>query len=174
MDKKTKTMITALAQWLNQHEAKLMTAESCTGGLIASQMTAVAGSSSWFECAIVSYSNEAKQHFLGVEQTIIQEHGAVSEATARAMAAGCLANPRVDCALAVTGIAGPTGGTVAKPVGTVCFAWGLKPSVLGLNSDAWLIETAKKRFFGNRNMVQDQSCFFALEGLFGFLTGVAK
>lgn len=98
------------------------TAESCTGGLIAGTLTAISGSSSVVECGFVTYSNEAKTRMLGVAMTLIEEHGAVSEAVARAMAAGALSRSRADCAVAVTGIAGPGGGTAEKPVGLVYIA----------------------------------------------------
>ena len=102
---------------------RLATAESCTGGLIAGVITSIAGSSDWFERGFVTYSNEAKQEMLGVPRELIETHGAVSEATAKAMAEGALVHSRADCAVAVTGIAGPGGGTPTKPVGMVCFGW---------------------------------------------------
>ena len=101
----------------------LATAESCTGGMIAAACTDLAGSSQWFERGFVTYSNEAKAEMLAVPPGLIEEHGAVSESVARAMADGALAHSRAQVSLAVTGVAGPTGGTKAKPVGTVWFAW---------------------------------------------------
>lgn len=101
---------------------KIATAESCTGGLVAGALTAIAGSSDVFERGFVTYSNEAKVEDLGVAEAIIQAHGAVSEATARAMAEGALEVSNADIAVAVTGIAGPGGGTADKPVGLVHFA----------------------------------------------------
>ena len=101
----------------------LATAESCTGGMIAAACTDLSGSSQWFERGFVTYSNEAKAEMLGVPPGLIEEHGAVSEPVARAMADGALAHSRAQVSLAVTGVAGPTGGTEAKPVGTVWFAW---------------------------------------------------
>ena len=101
----------------------LATAESCTGGMIAAACTDLSGSSQWFERGFVTYSNEAKAEMLGVPPGLIEEHGAVSEPVARAMADGALAHSRAQVSLAVTGVAGPTGGTKAKPVGTVWFAW---------------------------------------------------
>ncbi|NHC08297.1 nicotinamide-nucleotide amidase [Azonexus fungiphilus] len=103
--------------------AWLATAESCTGGWVAETVTAIAGSSAWFDRGFVTYSNAAKTEMLGVPETTLARHGAVSEATARAMAQGALAHSRADWALAITGIAGPGGGSPEKPVGTVCFAW---------------------------------------------------
>ena len=101
----------------------LATAESCTGGLIAAACTDLAGSSQWFERGVVSYSNAAKTELLGVDADLIAQHGAVSEPVARAMAEGVLARSHAQVSLAVTGVAGPTGGSADKPVGTVCFAW---------------------------------------------------
>ena len=101
----------------------LAPAESCTGGMIAAACTDLSGSSQWFERGFVTYSNEAKAEMLGVPPGLIEEHGAVSEPVARAMADGALAHSRAQVSLAVTGVAGPTGGTKAKPVGTVWFAW---------------------------------------------------
>ncbi len=111
----------ALGQTLLEAGYRIVTAESCTGGLVAAAITAVAGSSDWFERGFVTYSNEAKCELLGVPRVLIDEHGAVSEPVARVMAEGALAHTPADCALSVTGIAGPGGGTPAKPVGTVCF-----------------------------------------------------
>lgn len=101
----------------------LVTAESCTGGGVAECVTRTAGSSAWFDRGFVTYTNEAKQELLGVHIQTLDNHGAVSEETAREMAEGALKESNADIALAVTGIAGPGGGTVAKPVGMVCFAW---------------------------------------------------
>lgn len=103
----------------------LATAESCTGVLIAQRMTSVAGSSRWFDRGFVTYSNAAKEEMLGVPPALIQRHGAVSEPVVLAMAAGALASSRADASVAVSGVAGPEGGTTAKPVGTVCLAWQL-------------------------------------------------
>lgn len=116
-------LVLPLAERLRARGWRLATAESCTGGLIAAACTAVAGSSDWYERGWVSYSNEAKTELLGVDAAVIAAHGAVSEPVARAMAEGALARSRADLALAVTGIAGPTGGTPAKPVGLVWLAW---------------------------------------------------
>src|SRR5512141_3179299 len=101
----------------------LTTAESCTGGWVAQAVTAIAGSSDWFERGFVTYSDAAKQEMLGVSAATLAAHGAVSEQTAREMAAGAIAHSRAQVALAITGIAGPSGGSPQKPVGMVCFAW---------------------------------------------------
>ncbi len=114
--------IETLAHMLRERGLLLVTAESCTGGLIAAACTSVAGSSDWFERGIVSYSNEAKTELLGVPAALITKHGAVSAEVARAMAEGALTHSPADLSLAVTGVAGPSGGTAAKPVGTVWLA----------------------------------------------------
>ena len=115
-----------IGQWLAIRRCKLATAESCTGGGIAELITATAGSSGWFDCGFVTYSNKSKQAMLGVSKATLATHGAVSEATVREMVIGALARSQAQFALAVSGIAGPGGGSSDKPVGTVCFAWGLK------------------------------------------------
>ena len=108
---------------LQAKEFKLVTAESCTGGWVAQAMTAIPGSTAWFERGFVTYSNEAKQEMLNVQAETLAQWGAVSEQTAKEMAAGALLASHAQVSLAVTGIAGPSGGTVEKPVGFVCFAW---------------------------------------------------
>ena len=112
-----------ILQTLLQRGEMLATAESCTGGMIAAACTDLAGSSQWFERGFVTYSNEAKTEMLGVPAALIAQHGAVSEPVARAMASGALAHSRAQVSLAVTGVAGPSGGSADKPVGTVWFAW---------------------------------------------------
>lgn len=114
--------VLALATALRARGWRIAAAESCTGGLIAAACTSVAGSSDWFERGLVTYSNAAKTELLGVDAALIARHGAVSEAVARAMAEGALARAPVQLAVAVTGIAGPGGGTEGKPVGLVYFA----------------------------------------------------
>ncbi|BDT69466.1 nicotinamide-nucleotide amidohydrolase PncC [Comamonadaceae bacterium OS-1] len=107
----------------------LATAESCTGGMIAAACTDLAGSSTWFERGFVTYSNAAKTEMLGVDAALIARHGAVSEAVARAMAAGALAHSHAQAAVAVTGVAGPSGGSADKPVGTVWFGFAVAGQV---------------------------------------------
>jgi nicotinamide-nucleotide amidase len=133
----------------------LATAESCTGGWIAQAVTSVSGSSSWFERGFVTYSNAAKQELLGVREATLAAEGAVSEAAAREMAAGALARSRAQVTVAVTGVAGPTGGTAAKPVGMVCFAWQAP-------GGAW---SETRRFDGDREAVRRQAVAAALEGV---------
>jgi nicotinamide-nucleotide amidase len=114
---------TPLARLLLKNGWLMATAESCTGGLIAATCTELPGSSNWFERGFVSYSNAAKCELLGVDAALIEAHGAVSEPVVRAMAVGALAHSRAQVAVAVTGVAGPSGGSAAKPVGTVWLAW---------------------------------------------------
>ena len=132
------------------------TAESCTGGLVAGAITAIAGSSGWFDRGFVTYTNEAKIDMLGVDPDALARNGAVSEATAIAMAEGALGASRADVAVAVTGIAGPAGGTAAKPVGTVCFAWARR----GGPSTA-----TTHHFSGSREAVRLATVIVALQGL---------
>ena len=114
-----------LATALQQRGWMMATAESCTGGLIAGACTDLSGSSNWFERGFVTYSNQAKMDLLGVDAAVLQHEGAVSEAVARAMVHGALARAPVQVAVAVTGVAGPTGGSAEKPVGTVWFGWNI-------------------------------------------------
>lgn len=134
---------------------RLATAESCTGGWAAMALTAVPGSSDWFERGYVTYSNAAKREDLGVRESTLAQQGAVSEATAREMAAGALERSGAHVALAVTGVAGPSGGTAHKPVGLVCFAW----------SHGGKIRSETRRFDGDRESVRRQSVLRALEGV---------
>ena len=142
-----------VATALKTRGAVLVTAESCTGGWVAQALTAIAGSSSWFDRGFVTYSNEAKQEMLGVRGETLAEHGAVSEETAAEMARGALQKSRGTMSLAITGIAGPGGGTPAKPVGTVCFAWATK---------AGLERAETKHFTGDREAVRRQSVEYSL------------
>lgn len=132
----------------------MTTAESCTGGWVAQAITAVPDSSEWFERGFVTYTHLAKQEMLGVTAATLDAHGAVSEQTAREMAQGALARSHAPVAVAVTGVAGPSGGTPQTPVGTVCFGWGVKGGV---------IQTATQQFAGNREAVRRQAVAFALE-----------
>ena len=116
------SLLSQLTEQLQARSFMIATAESCTGGLVAALLTECPGSSNWFERGFVTYSNLAKQESLGVDEQLIQNFGAVSIPVAEAMAAGALNHSQADIALAVTGIAGPAGGSVEKPVGTVCFA----------------------------------------------------
>ena len=122
-DHETGTAAALLADALLTRGSKLATAESCTGGMIAAACTELAGSSNWFERGFVTYSNEAKSESLGVDPALIAAHGAVSEVVARAMAFGAIRHSHAQVSIAVTGVAGPTGGSKSKPVGTVWFGF---------------------------------------------------
>ena len=134
----------------------LATAESCTGGWVAEAVTAVAGSSAWFERGFITYSNEAKREMLGVPAELIERHGAVSEEVARAMAAGALRHSRAQIAVSITGVAGPSGGSVDKPVGHVCFGW-------AVGNLTQVVET--KRFIGDREAIRRAAVEHALQGV---------
>ena len=139
---------------------EVATAESCTGGGVATAITNISGSSKWFERGFVTYSNEAKKEMLGVSRDTLRKHGAVSEEVACEMAAGALKHSHADVSVAVTGIAGPTGGSRKKPVGLVWFAWGARGGA---------IQTCRFRFRGGRDAVRIQSVAVALQGLIDLL-----
>lgn len=155
-DSELRSAAARLAEKLLARDLKLATAESCTAGWIAKCCTDLAGSSAWFERGFVSYSNAAKQQLLGVEQAVLESEGAVSEAVALQMAAGALANSEAEVCVAVTGIAGPDGGSEDKPVGTVWFGW----AVPGGQSKAECM-----CFNGDRETVRRHTVMHALEGL---------
>lgn len=152
----------ALGDALRARRLRVATAESCTGGLVAGAVTSVAGSSEWFERGFVTYSNDAKRELLGVPPALIEAHGAVSEPVATAMAEGALAASAADCAVSVTGVAGPGGGTAAKPVGMVCFGYALRGGTPR-------VET--RRFAGDRAAVRSTSVEVALAGLIDLVAG---
>ncbi len=135
-----------LGHALSAQRLVLATAESCTAGGVSYAVTLVPGSSEWFERGFITYSNEAKIQVLGVAPAYLRDFGAVSEPVARAMALGAISHSAAQVALAVTGIAGPDGGTEAKPVGTVCFAWAIRRDA---NQAPW-VKTATQRFDGDR------------------------
>ena len=153
-------LATLVGARLKAQAAMLASAESCTGGWVAQAVTAVAGSSEWFERGFVTYSNAAKTEMLGVKDDTLDAHGAVSEQTAREMAEGALRHSRAQVAVAITGIAGPSGGSPEKPVGTVCFAWS---SAMG----ATVAQT--RQFKGDRESVRRQSVIVALQGVLEML-----
>ena len=152
------SQIQVLAATLLEKNLLLATAESCTGGGVAHACTDLAGSSDWFIGGFVTYSNEAKARMIGVPAEMIAEHGAVSEPVARAMAEGVLAHSEATISVSITGVAGPGGGSVEKPVGTVCFAWAVQ-------GRATLSECAL--FSGDRASVREQSVAHAIQGLLG-------
>jgi nicotinamide-nucleotide amidase len=149
------SMTTQLAASLQDKGWMLATAESCTGGLIAAACTELPGSSNWFDCGFVTYSDEAKVALLGVDEASIRAHGAVSEAVARAMAFGAARRSHARVSVAVTGIAGPAGGSKEKPVGTVWFGYMVDGS----------LTSETKRFAGDRAAVREATVDHALAGL---------
>ena len=148
-------LATQVGARLKAARALLVTAESCTGGWVAQAVTSIAGSSDWFERGFVTYSNASKEELLGVRKKTLEDHGAVSEETAREMAQGALARAQATLALAITGVAGPGGGSRDKPVGMVCFAWADKKRTV--------VET--RHFSGDRESVRRQSVIHALQGV---------
>jgi len=145
---------------LKTRKLMLATAESCTGGWVAEAVTMVPGSSEWFERGFVTYTYISKREMLGVKEATLSKHGAVAEEVVREMVGGALAHSHAQVAVAVSGVAGPGGGTPDKPVGTVCFAWGMKGSV---------VRSETRRFPGDREAVRRQSVEHALNGVLALL-----
>ncbi|MEW6370966.1 MAG: CinA family protein [Pseudomonadota bacterium] len=137
----------------------LATAESCTGGGVSQAITEIAGSTGWFDCGFVTYSNNSKTELLDVPAALIAQFGSVSEEVAGVMAEGALSNSVADVALSTTGIAGPTGAVPGKPVGTVCFGWSRGGTTL----------TERLVFQGDRHAVREQTVIHALRGLLRFI-----
>jgi len=159
MDSELFKLAEQLGRLLKANGNTLATAESCTGGWIAQSITDIAGSSAWFDRGFVTYSNAAKMQMLGVSAQTLEKYGAVSAETAREMATGALTHSAADVAVAVTGIAGPDGGTTEKPVGTVFIAWADKNGKTNV---------VKKQFSGNRRQIRAQTVASALEGMWLF------
>ena len=155
-DPEMESLAAELGRRLAARGARVATAESCTGGLVAGAITTIAGSSGWFERGYVTYSNDAKVEMLGVSQATLDGHGAVSEPIAREMAEGALQSSRADLAVAVTGVAGPGGGTAAKPVGMVCFAWAVRDGATAATTH---------HLPGDREAVRLASVVIAIQGL---------
>jgi nicotinamide-nucleotide amidase len=153
-----------LAQTLLAKGFKIALAESCTGGLLAAQLTSLAGSSDWFERGFITYSNQAKEESIGVPKEVIERYGAVSEEVAKAMAEGVLNHSLAQISAAITGIAGPGGGSANKPVGMVCFAWGMQVD------DQIQTRSQTKQFSGDRQSIREQACVYAIESLLEQLT----
>jgi len=149
-------LATALGAALKAHGLMLALAESCTGGMVAQVVTSVAGSSAWLDRGFVTYSNAAKIEMLGVSAQTLENFGAVSEEVAAEMALGALKNSHAQIAASITGIAGPDGGSEAKPVGTVCFAWA------GLSFPT---STIIRCFEGNRDNIRQQATTFLMRQL---------
>ena len=159
---KLQTLSLEVGKRLKRGGRMLVTAESCTGGWVAQAVTSVAGSSDWFERGFVTYSNDSKQELLGVRAETLARHGAVSEQAAAEMARGALERSRGNIAVAVTGVAGPAGGSAAKPVGMVCFAWASRDHP---------VRSETRRFAGDRESVRRQSVVRALQGVLEVLGG---
>lgn len=155
-------LVTELATVLVEREYLLATAESCTGGGIAAACTDLAGSSQWFECGFVTYSNESKSSLLGVSEETLITHGAVSQQTVHAMVVGAVNSSRANVAVATSGIAGPGGGSAKKPVGTVWIAWG------GEKNGKTEVESQCFLFDGDRESVRQQAVYQALANLLGW------
>ncbi|PCH64904.1 MAG: damage-inducible protein CinA [Gammaproteobacteria bacterium] len=152
-------LVEQIASLLVKRDWLLTTAESCTGGGVAQCLTSVRGSSQWFDRGYITYSNASKQEMLGVREELLEQYGAVSEQVVIAMARGALAHSRAQVSLAVTGIAGPDGGSDEKPAGTVWFAWALETET----------KASCEIFAGDRQAVRRQSEEFALRGLLELL-----
>lgn len=155
-DAHLENLIQHVADTLLDRKLQLTTAESCTGGWLAKCCTDLKGSSAWFDRGFIPYTNKAKQDLLSVSSTTLEKYGAVSIQTAIEMAEGALKNSQGSISVAITGIAGPTGGTKIKPVGTVCFAFSIKnnPTI-----------SAQYLFNGDRKMIRRQAVTTALEGI---------
>lgn len=171
-------LATAVAEGLRLRARRLATAESCTGGWVSQSLTAIAGSSAWFDRGFVTYSNAAKIDMLGVSERSLAEHGAVSEPVALEMACGALQRSRADIALSITGIAGPAGGSAQKPVGTVCFGWAWKalPETAMVNhlqasTPAIHSLVLTLHLSGDRAQVRRQAVLESLSGLLRCLNG---
>jgi len=152
-------MAAAVVGELSASRKAVATAESCTGGWLAKAITDISGASEVFHYGIVSYSNGAKESLLGVQNKTLEEHGAVSEPVVIEMAKGALRLSGADISVAVSGVAGPTGGSQEKPVGTVWFAWALR------NSGKVKTETSCQQFDGDRDLVRELTVVYALQGV---------
>ncbi len=150
----------AVGAALKDHGMLLATAESCTGGWVGQAITAVAGSSQWYDRGFITYTNEAKQEMLGVAVSTLSEFGAVSKQTVQEMAAGALKHSRAQITLAISGVAGPSGGSVAKPVGRVCIAWAMR---------AGSARVQTFQIAGEREAVRRHAVKAALQGLLTLL-----
>ena len=159
------TLSEEIGQRLLANNIMLATAESCTGGWIAQAITEVSGSSQWFDRGFVTYSNEAKQEMLGVSKNTLEQFGAVSEQTVREMAEGAIKHSRAEISVAVSGIAGPTGGSEQKPVGLVYIAWAIKNQPT---------EVQVEHFNGSRHQIRLQTVEIALQGLLDHLFNLSS
>lgn len=152
-------LVSRVADCLMDRHVRLVTAESCTGGLVAAHLTAMPGSSDWFEGAFVTYRLSAKMTMLGVNPATLERYSAVSEPVAREMAMGALNRSDAGVSVSITGVAGPGGGDVISPVGTVWFAWATR------NPDVQCIQASEHRLEGDRDTVREQAVEIALRGV---------
>jgi nicotinamide-nucleotide amidase len=159
MDESLVEAARAAGAWLLARNWRLATAESCTGGLVAAAMTEIAGSSDWFDRGLVTYTNESKQELLGVRAATLAQFGAVSEQTVREMALGVLMHCNADVSIAISGIAGPGGGSADKPVGTVCLAWAMRENTFDE------VKAMTMHFAGDRKKVRQAASLFAIQNL---------
>jgi nicotinamide-nucleotide amidase len=148
---KTTDLVQEIAKQLLRLKWRMATAESCTGGMVSAALTDLSGSSNWFERAYVTYSNQAKHEDLAVPADLIAQHGAVSLEVAQSMAKGLIKNATIDIGLAITGVAGPTGGSKDKPVGYVCFAWAWK------DKEGAHCKTASQQFVAPEGVINEQT-----------------
>ena len=155
-----KDLAAEVAQALTQRNARMATAESCTGGWVAQLLTQIPGSSNWFDSGYVTYSNAAKKRMLGVKEETLESKGAVSESVVVQMAEGALRNAEVDITVAISGVAGPDGGSDQKPVGTVWFAWAIRNQAT---------VTCLSFFSGDRQSIREQAVEQALQGVLAYL-----
>ncbi|WP_371116394.1 CinA family protein [Nitrosomonas sp. Nm166] len=153
----------AVGEHLLQRGFMLVTAESCTGGWLGQAVTAVAGSSGWYERGFITYSNASKCEMLSIQQATLDQYGAVSAQTAQEMVIGALNRSHAQVGVSITGIAGPDGGTATKPVGMVCFAWAIKDG---------LVRQETHFFKGNRETIRHLSVATALQGILYLLNDV--
>lgn len=159
-DKELTLLVEQLARLLIQNNKKLTVAESCTGGWVAKVLTDLAGSSDWFERGFVTYSNQAKNEMLGVAESTLENKGAVSQETVTEMALGALKNSHADFSMSISGIAGPGGGSVEKPLGLVWFSWAVKE-----NNTFNILASEKQVFAGDRESVRRQAVEYVLTRL---------
>jgi nicotinamide-nucleotide amidase len=155
--KKMETMLESIARYLERHQLKVVTAESCTAGLIASKLAEIPGAGKWLDSAFISYSEDAKIKCLNVDEQTIEQYGLTSEEVARAMAEGAIRAANANLAIATTGVAGPSSGDGDEQVGTVCFAWSF------VVPDGIKTFSEKNRFSGDRNAVREAAASYGLE-----------
>lgn len=163
-DRELSQLAQQILDWCKERDRVISTAESCTGGWIAKLLTDIPGSSAFFDRGFVTYSNDAKQDMLAVPADVIEQFGAVSEQTVTAMANGAILHSKANCSVAVSGIAGPSGGSPEKPVGLVCFAWAFTSATKDTSHEILLYQQSH-HFDGDRDAIRRQAVEFALSGI---------